>query len=261
MPEFFARGAPALALAREACAGAGSAEAWPRHAIGAVALKAPIGRPPKIVCIGMNYVDHCTEQNFPIPTEPVIFNKFPTTINDPGAPILMPPETQELDFEVELAIVVGKGGHRIPVERAMEHVAGFTVAHDVSARDWQLKKNAGQWLLGKTFNTFSPIGPSIVTPDDAGLGDVHKQPISLTVNGVTMQSSNTDQLIFKTDRVVSWCSKFFSLEPGDLIFTGTPPGVGCFRKPPVWLKPGDVCTCTIGGLGSITNTVVLESNL
>ena len=114
------------------------------------------------------------------------------------------------------------GGYRIPAAKAMDHVAGFTVAHDVSARDWQLKKNAGQWLLGKTFNTFSPIGPAIVTPDDPGLGDVHNQPISLTVNGVQMQGSNTDQLIFKTPRIVEWCSKFFTLEAGDLIFTGTP---------------------------------------
>ena len=138
----------------------------------------------------------------------------------------------------------------------MEYVAGYTVAHDVSARDWQLDKNGGQWLLGKTFDTFGPLGPAIVTCDE--VGDAHALGIRCTLNGTTVQESSTEQLIFKTDYLVEFISSFVTLKPGDLILTGTPPGVGCFRKPPLWLKPGDSVTCTIDGIGSITNDVVAQ---
>ncbi len=136
----------------------------------------------------------------------------------------------------------------------MSHVAGFTVAHDVSARDWQLKKNGGQWLIGKTFDTFAPIGPAIVTPDE--LKDVHALGIRCFLNGAAVQSGNTAQLVFKTGDIIEFVSRFVTLLPGDLIFTGTPPGVGCFRKPPLWLKAGDVVRCEIDGIGAIENTVV-----
>jgi 2-keto-4-pentenoate hydratase/2-oxohepta-3-ene-1,7-dioic acid hydratase in catechol pathway len=216
-------------------------------------MKAPIYGPEKVLCVGMNYVDHCVEQGFPIPTEPIIFNKFPGSIIASGEPISHSNLTEELDFEVELVIVIGKEGRHISTEDAMSHVAGYTVAHDVSARDWQLKKNGGQWLLGKTFDTYSPIGPAIVTTDE--LKDPHSIGIRCFLNGEQVQNGNTDQLIFKTDFLIHWISSFVTLRPGDLILTGTPPGVGCFRKPPLFLKAGDSVTCEIDGIGSITNVV------
>jgi 2-keto-4-pentenoate hydratase/2-oxohepta-3-ene-1,7-dioic acid hydratase in catechol pathway len=217
---------------------------------------APVRGMEKVLCIGMNYVDHCTEQDYPIPTEPIVFNKCPQTISNPGDVIQQPPIVKNLDFEVELAIVIGKGGKNIPQNKANDHIFGYTVAHDVSARHWQLKRNGAQWFCGKTFDTFSPIGPAIVTRDAM---DPNTQPIKCFLNGEVVQSSNTDQLIFRCDFLVSWCSQFMTLKPGDLIFTGTPPGVGCFRKPPLWLKPGDEVTCEIGQIGAITNAVVAHA--
>lgn len=188
------------------------------------------------------------------------YSKFPSAISASGDPIVHPAETVQLDYEVELAIVIGKTGRRITKENAMAHVAGFTVAHDVSARDWQLKKNGGQWLLGKCIDGFAPIGPAIVTPDE--VGDVHNLRLRCIVNGVALQDGNTKELVHKTEALVAWISKFMTLRAGDLILTGTPPGVGCFRKPdPIWLKPGDVVTCEIEKLGSITNTVVADNTV
>lgn len=219
-------------------------------------LLAPIVGCEKIICIGMNYVDHCTEQNMPVPTEPVVFSKFSSCITDPGAPIIKPPEVEELDFEVELAIVIGKTAKRVTADNAMDYVAGYTVAHDVSARDWQLKRNGGQWLMGKTLDTFAPIGPAIVTTDE--IGDIHNKGIRCRLNGETVQDSNTNQLVFNVNKIVEWCSAMVTLNPGDLIFTGTPPGVGCFRKPPLWLKDGDVVDVEIDGIGCISNPVKNE---
>ncbi|CAH3141982.1 unnamed protein product [Pocillopora meandrina] len=218
-----------------------------------IQLKAPIHNPNKLICIGMNYVDHCLEQNVPLPTEPVIFSKFTNAITDPGAPIIYPEETQELDFEVELAFVIGKTGKKIKESEALEYVAGYTVVHDVSARDWQLKKNSGQWLIGKTFDSFCPIGPAIVTKES--ISDPHKLGIRCRVNDNVMQDSNTENLVFKTEALVSFISRFITLSPGDVVITGTPPGVGCFRKPPVYLKRGDVVECEIDEIGCISNTI------
>ena len=223
------------------------------YRVTATKILAPVSGMEKILCVGMNYVDHCTEQNYPIPKEPIIFNKTPSTISNPGDPIELCPIVKELDFEVELVIVVGKGGRHIPKEKAMRHVFGYTVAHDVSARHWQLKRNGQQWLLGKTFDSFTPLGPCIVTKDAI---DAHDVKIQCVLNGETVQDSSTNQLIFKTADLISWCSQFMTLRPGDLILTGTPPGVGCFRKPPLFLKDGDVVTCAIEGIGEITNKVV-----
>jgi 2-keto-4-pentenoate hydratase/2-oxohepta-3-ene-1,7-dioic acid hydratase in catechol pathway len=229
-------------------------ETGPRVALAEVTLKAPIKDCEKIICIGMNYVDHCTEQNIPVPTEPILFNKFPSTLADPGEDIIkVTDQTNELDFEVELAIVIGKEGKEIKQSEAMDYVFGYTAAHDVSARDWQLKRNGGQWLLGKTFDSYSPIGPAIVSSDE--LGDAHKLGVRTFVNGKTVQDSNTDQMIFRTEFLVEWCSRYVTLKPGDMIFTGTPPGVGCFRKPQLFLKHGDVVTVEIDGIGAITNKV------
>eukprot|EP00045_Choanoeca_perplexa_P019421 m.2804 g.2804 ORF g.2804 m.2804 type:complete len:292 (+) comp4099_c0_seq1:60-935(+) len=218
-----------------------------------IKVLAPITTSEKVVCIGMNYVDHCTEQNMPVPDEPVVFSKFASAISNPGDDIIKAPEVEELDFEVEMVIVVGKDCKRVAEADAMQYVAGYTVAHDVSARDWQLKKNGGQWLVGKSFDGYAPIGPAIVTPDE--LGDAHNLGIRCRLNGETVQDSNTNQLVFKTEAIIAWLTKFMTLKAGDLILTGTPPGVGCFRKPPLWLKDGDVVDCEIDGIGTITNVV------
>ncbi|KAM9361051.1 fumarylacetoacetate hydrolase domain-containing protein 2A isoform 2-T3 [Symphorus nematophorus] len=200
----------------------------------AIQLLSPVLAPEKVVCVGMNYRDHCLEQNAPIPKEPIIFSKFPSAITGPYDNIILPSESQEED--------------------ALSYVAGFTVANDVSARDWQMKRNGKQWLLGKTFDSFCPLGPALVTTD--AVKDPHNLAVRCLVNGDTVQSSNTDQMIFKTEALVAWVSKFVTLTPGDVFLTGTPPGVGVFRKPPIFLKKGDVVECQIDQLGSIINKVV-----
>ncbi|XP_035496410.2 fumarylacetoacetate hydrolase domain-containing protein 2A isoform X2 [Scophthalmus maximus] len=219
-----------------------------------IQLLSPVSAPEKVVCVGMNYRDHCLEQNAPIPEEPIIFSKFPSAITGPYDDIALPSESQEVDWEVELAFVIGRRGKHIKEEDALSYVAGFTVANDVSARDWQMKRNGKQWLLGKTFDSFCPLGPALVTTD--AVTDPHNLGIRCLVNGDTVQSSNTDQMIFKTAALVAWVSKFVTLTPGDVFLTGTPPGVGVFRKPPVFLKKGDIVECQIDQLGSIINKVV-----
>ncbi|XP_061754608.1 fumarylacetoacetate hydrolase domain-containing protein 2A [Nerophis ophidion] len=219
-----------------------------------VRLVSPILAPEKVVCVGMNYRDHCLEQNAPIPKEPIIFSKFPNAITGPYDDIVLPSESQEVDWEVELAFVIGKRGKHIKEEEALSYVAGFMVANDVSARDWQMKRNGKQWLLGKTFESFCPLGPALVTTD--AVRDPHNLGIRCLVNGDEVQSSNTDQMIFNTEALIAWVSKFVTLTPGDVFLTGTPPGVGVFRKPPVFLKKGDVVECQIDQLGSIINKVI-----
>ncbi len=218
---------------------------------------APIPNPRKIVCIGLNYRDHAAESGVPAPEEPVLFSKYATALIGHLDAIVLPRVSSEVDYEAELVVVIGRGGRHIPRERAFEHVGGYTVGHDVSARDWQLNKPGKQWMAGKTFDTFAPVGPAIVTPDE--VPDPHKLGIRLRLNGQTMQDSNTNQLIFGVDEVIAYLSQVFTLEPGDLIFTGTPPGVGMAKKPPVWLKPGDVVEVEIDHLGTLRNTVVAEA--
>ena len=163
-----------------------------------------------------------------IPREPVLFSKYPTALIGHGEPIVAPPVSTKVDYEAELVIVVGKGGRHIPEAQALDHVAGYTVGHDVSARDWQLEKDGKQWMVGKTFDTFAPVGPNLVTADE--VPDPHKLGIRLRLNGKTMQDSNTEQMIFSVAQLVAYLSLVFTLEPGDLIFTGTPPGVGLARS-------------------------------
>jgi 2-keto-4-pentenoate hydratase/2-oxohepta-3-ene-1,7-dioic acid hydratase in catechol pathway len=215
-------------------------------------LRAPIGRPPKITCVGLNYADHAREQGIEAPETPVFFLKSSNTIIGPGDPIRIPPNTEQPDYEAELAVVIGKGGSRIPQERAWEHVAGYTLLNDVTARDMQ--SGDKQWFRGKSCDTFAPTGPWIVTADE--ISDPHALAISLTLNGRTMQDSNTSNLIHRIDFLISYLSQSLSWEPGDLISTGTPPGVGMARKPPVFIKAGDEITVTIEGIGSLTNPVV-----
>lgn len=226
-----------------------------RYSIHSCTLKAPISNPEKILCVGMNYREHCTEQHVPIPTEPLIFSKFASTIIGTNELIRFDSAlTQKLDWEVEMCVVIGQEVPRNTLEAdAMPYIAGYTVAHDVSARDWQMERNGGQWLLGKSMDGFSPIGPCITTVEEIG-NKIKNTGIRCYVNGNIVQNSNTNELVFDAPKLVAWISKFVTMKPGDLIFTGTPSGVGAFRKPPVWLKHGDVVKVEIDGLGSITNT-------
>jgi 2-keto-4-pentenoate hydratase/2-oxohepta-3-ene-1,7-dioic acid hydratase in catechol pathway len=224
-----------------------------RHDPATATLLAPVPDPRKIVCLGLNYRDHAAESGMEIPSEPVLFSKYPSALIGHQASIVLPPVSTQVDYEAELVVVIGRGGRNIPRARAFEHVAGYAVGHDVSARDWQLNKPGKQWMAGKTFDTFAPVGPELVTTDE--VADPHALGIRLRLNGETMQDSSTSQLIFRIDEVLAYLSQIFALEPGDLIFTGTPPGVGMARKPPIWLKAGDIVEVEIDGLGILRNPV------
>jgi 2-keto-4-pentenoate hydratase/2-oxohepta-3-ene-1,7-dioic acid hydratase in catechol pathway len=225
-----------------------------KHDPAKATLLAPVPDPAKIVCLGLNYRDHAAESGMDVPSEPILFSKYATTLIGHGASIVLPPCSSEVDYEAEMVVVIGPGGRDIPRDRAMDHVAGYAVGHDVSARDWQLNKPGKQWMAGKTFDTFAPVGPALVTADD--VPDPQALGIRLRLNGRTMQDSNTNQLVFPVDEIVSYLSRIFTLETGDLIFTGTPPGVGMARKPPVWLQPGDIVEVEIDGLGVLKNPVI-----
>lgn len=218
-----------------------------------VKLASPIYNSEKCICVGLNYSDHCAEQDLPVPKEPVIFNKFASCIIGPNEPILIPKIGCDVDLEVELCVVIGKDGKHIPKDKAMEHVFGFTAANDVSGRDWQMKRNGGQWLLGKTFDTFLPLGPYIETDLDP-----HNLNVSAWIDGEKMQDSNTKNLIFDIPFIVNWISQICTLKVGDIIMTGTPGGVGLYRKPPKFLKPGEICKVEIEGIGTLINPVANE---
>ena len=251
MLELLEQGRPGLERAAQALA-AGRAVG----PISAVKLLPPVPNPRKVLCVGLNYADHAKESGQAPPPEPVLFNKLHTAVRAPGETIVLPKVSQEVDYEAELVAVIGKQGKNIPVEKALEYVVGYTVGHDVSARDWQLRKPGGQWLLGKTFDTFAPFGPALVTSDE--VGDPGQLRIQLRLNGQTMQDSSTKQLIFPIDQLVAYVSQVCTLYPGDVIFTGTPPGVGAARKPPVFLKPGDIVEVEIEKLGTLSNPVVAD---
>lgn len=219
-----------------------------------VTLLAPINDSDKLLCVGMNYADHCHEQNFPIPEEPIIFNKFASAIVPSGTPIEYTKDMSQLDFEVELAIVIGTKCKYATKDKAMDYIWGYATAHDVSERNWQFNKNGAQWLMGKHRDDFCPLSP-LVSKDE--VADINKLGLRCILNGESVQDSTTEQMIFKVDDLVVWISQYMTLMPGDIILTGTPPGVGCFRKPePLWLKVGDVITCEIDGIGAVTNAVV-----
>jgi len=214
---------------------------------------APITNPGKIVCIGLNYRDHAAESGMAVPTEPVLFSKYPSTIIGPNDAIVLPAQSEQVDYEAELVFLIGKTARNVAAADAMQYVAGYTCGHDVSARDYQLKRGGGQWMVGKTFDTFAPIGPVLVTADE-GL-DPHNLPIRCVVNGETLQNSNTSQFIFTIPQAIEYLTHFMTLEPGDVVFTGTPPGVGFARKPQIFLKDGDVTEIQIDGIGVLRNTV------
>jgi 2-keto-4-pentenoate hydratase/2-oxohepta-3-ene-1,7-dioic acid hydratase in catechol pathway len=218
-------------------------------------LLAPIPKPPKIICIGLNYKDHALEAKMEIPSIPVIFSKFGNTITNPGDPIVLPRNSTKPDYEAEFAFVIGPGGRHIAAERWRDHVYGYTCLNDVSARDFQMATS--QWLVGKTFDTFAPCGPWIVTADE--IADPHNLDIKLTLNGEVMQNSNTRNLIFGLPELIAHLSSVMTLEPGDIVSTGTPAGVGFSYKPPRWLRPGDHCVVEIAGIGRLENPVVAEA--
>jgi 2-keto-4-pentenoate hydratase/2-oxohepta-3-ene-1,7-dioic acid hydratase in catechol pathway len=223
----------------------------PVFELGEVKLAAPVPRPSKIICIGLNYLDHVKESGAEIPKAPLIFSKFDTCVAAPEQPILLPVNSEQVDFEAELAVVIGRRAKNIKVEEAMRYVFGYTNFNDVSARDMQFAD--GQWQRGKSCDTFAPFGEYVATKDE--IPDPHSLRIQFRLNGETMQDSNTDQLIFRIPELVEYISRSVTLEPGDIIATGTPPGVGFARRPPVFLKDGDVCEVEIEGLGVLINPV------
>jgi 2-keto-4-pentenoate hydratase/2-oxohepta-3-ene-1,7-dioic acid hydratase in catechol pathway len=219
-----------------------------------VRLLAPLSRPPKIICVGLNYRDHALECNAEIPKVPTIFSKYTTAIIGPGEAIILPKHSKEPDYEAEFAVVIGKGGRYISKDRWREHVFGYTNSNDVSARDFQMATS--QWMIGKTFDTFAPIGPAIVTADE--IPDPHALDIQMIINGEVLQSSNTSQMVFRIADLIEHISSVFTLEPGDIISTGTPAGVGEAKKPPRWLRPGDKVVVRISGIPELSNEVRAE---
>ena len=215
-------------------------------------LRAPIAHPNKITCIGLNYADHAREQGGEPPSAPIFFLKSHNTICGPGDPIKLPPNSAQVDYEAEFAVVIGKRGSRIAENDAQKYIAGYMCLHDVSARDMQFSDK--QWYRGKSCDTFAPTGPWIVTPDE--VPDPHNLRISLALNGETLQDSNTSNLIFKVPFLISYLSQSVTWEVGDLISTGTPPGVGFARNPQVFMKAGDTVSVTVEGIGTLTNPVV-----
>jgi len=224
------------------------------HPLERVRLHAPLANPPRIFAIGLNYRDHAIESGMEIPTTPVVFFKLTNSIIGPGEAIMLPKNSTKPDYEAEFAFVIGKGGFRIPAAEWRNHVFGYTIVNDVSARDVQFATS--QWSMSKSFPTFCPLGPSIVTADE--IADPHALQISLSIDGETLQNSNTRELVFGIPELIEHLSSITPLLPGDIVSTGTPPGVGLGRNPKRWLKPGETVTVTIEGLGSLTNPVVAE---
>jgi len=252
MRQFLAMGQPGLQAAEKVIA-----SGQQTFQLESVQLLAPVPEPQKVICIGLNYADHAAETGAQIPSQPVVFNKFPTSVRAHGDNIELPAVSNSVDYEAELVVVIGTAGKNIAEEDALSHVAGYTCGHDVSARDWQKGTPGGQWLLGKTFDSFAPFGPELVTPDEAG--DPGNLKIALRLNGQTLQDSTTAQLIFPVAHLIAHVSQCCTLLPGDVIFTGTPPGVGAARKPPIWLKPGDTAEVEIENLGILKNPIIAAS--
>ena len=220
----------------------------------AVRLGSPVARPSKIICIGLNYVDHCRETNAPIPDEPIIFFKSTTALCGPNDDLIIPKNSEKTDWEIELAFVVGKKASYVDEADAMNYVAGYCLHNDYSERAYQLERG-GQWAKGKGCDTFAPLGPFMATTDE--IADVNNLPMWLTVNGKTFQNSNTSNLVFKIPFLVHYLSQFMTLLPGDVISTGTPPGVGLGIKPePIYIKAGDVIELGMEGLGSSKQVAV-----
>jgi 2-keto-4-pentenoate hydratase/2-oxohepta-3-ene-1,7-dioic acid hydratase in catechol pathway len=224
------------------------------HRLDKVRLHAPLLNPPRIFAIGLNYRLHAIESGLAIPTTPVVFFKMHTAIVGPAEPIVLPVNSTQPDYEAELAFVIGRGGFRIPPSEWRNHVYGYTIVNDVSARDVQ--SATSQWSLAKSFPTFCPMGPTIVTADE--IADPHALKIGLSIDGETLQDSLTSDLVFKIPELIEYISSITPLLPGDIVSTGTPSGVGAGRTPKRWLRPGETVTVSVEGLGSLTNPVVAE---
>jgi 2-keto-4-pentenoate hydratase/2-oxohepta-3-ene-1,7-dioic acid hydratase in catechol pathway len=217
-------------------------------------LLAPIPSPPRIFGIGLNYLEHANESNMKVQAVPTVFLKLSSSVVGPGVEVVLPKASSQVDYEAELAVVIGKPGYQIPAAQWEEHVFGYTIVNDVSARDIQLATS--QWTLGKSFPSFTPMGPWVVSKDE--IGDPHGLDIAITVSGEKLQDSNTSLLIFKIPALIEFISGIVPLQAGDVISTGTPPGVGMGRSPQRWLRPGDEMVVTIAGIGELRNPVVAE---
>ena len=250
LPELIANGADLLRAGRDLL----SARAID---LNAVRILPPVPKPPKILCVGLNYDDHLEESGLKKPVYPEIFARFATSLIAHGEPIRLPRESVMLDYEAELAVVIGRGGRRITRDRALDHVAGYSLFNDATLRDFQLR--TPQWTMGKNFDGTGAFGPWLVTPDALPPG-AHGLHIQGRLNGQVMQNSSIDKLIFNVATLIELISVAISLEPGDVIITGTPGGVGAARKPPVYMKQGDVFEVEIEGMGVLSNTVQSESH-
>ncbi len=216
-----------------------------------VRLGPPIARPSQIICVGKNYADHAREFDSQIPSSPILFAKSPSTVIGPYDPIVLPPGGQSVDAEAELAVVIGRPARRLSESESLGVVAGYTVLNDVTDR--QLQRSAGQWFLGKSCDTFCPLGPWLVTPDE--IGDPQQLRVTARLNHEPMQDGHTSQMLFGVARLIAYASTFLTLNPGDVIATGTPSGVGFARQPPVFLQPGDVTEATVERIGTLRNPV------
>jgi acylpyruvate hydrolase len=217
-------------------------------------IRSPLARPGKIICIGLNYRDHCREQNIEPPRYPMLFAKFGNAVNDPGGSVLRPRATEKLDLECELGVVIGRSASRIGPAEALDHVFGYTVVNDITMRDLQAEDR--QWLRAKGADGFAPIGPAVVSRDE--IGDPQALAMRSSVNGETWQESSTAEMVFDVATLVAFVSTVIRLEPGDLIATGTPAGVGHYQRPPRYLADGDLLRCEIEGIGAIETTVIDE---
>ncbi len=243
---FIAAGEQALASARAAI---GKQNAVP---LASVQLLSPLLHPPRIFCVGLNYLDHATESKMVVQAVPTIFMKLPSAITGPDSDIVLPSNSTQPDYEAELAVVIGRSARNITRDNWREYVFGYTILNDVSARDVQLATS--QWTLGKSFPTFCPIGPCVVTADE--LTDPHRLDLRLTIDGEVMQQANTRDLIFDIPAVLGYISAIVPLQPGDIVSTGTPHGVGLGRTPPRWMRPGEEVVIEIGGIGRLVNKTV-----
>lgn len=249
MAAFLNAGEPAMQAAREAADGS------PDFDLAAVKLESPVLRPGKILAVGLNYRAHAEESGMEIPSHPIIFTKQNTSINGPYDPVHNPAETKMLDYEGELAFIIGKRCRRVPEDKAAEVIAGYCINNDVSVRNWQLRGTPPQFTMGKSWDTHCPLGPALVTADEL---DPHNLRLRTLVNGEVRQDTNTSDLIFNCYEILSFLSTAFTLEPGDVVVTGTPSGVGMAMKPPSALAAGDIVRVEIEGLGYIENEIVDE---
>ena len=250
MRAFLAAGASAMQQAKKVERGEVQPKA--KYPLDAVTLLAPVLNPGKIIAIGLNYIDHARETKMEIPQAPILFAKFTTSITGPNAPVVIPGDDPQVDYEAELAVVIGRRAKGVSEADAMDYVAGYMPLNDVSARRWQFADK--QWVRGKSPDTFCPTGPWLTTRD--AVADPHSLAIRMRVNGNTLQDSNTSNLIFKIPFLIHYVSASITLEPGDIIATGTPDGVGVFRKPPIFMKAGDVMEVDIEGLGVLRNHLI-----